>query len=267
LAITHLKQDAQDLWLAVSRSDSDALHLSAAMCAAHRSLVLADAKRRLEAGTTCRLVTTQVIEAGVDIDFPVVYRAMAGLESLAQSAGRCNREGRQDRGEFFVFEAPTRPPRTLRLHQDVARQMLDADPGLDISSSATFRKYFDRLYAHQDLDRPGIQEARCGLRFKDTATLFRMIDAPTVSVFVPFDEKAKRLLAQLRFGGLNRGVLHGLQRYAVNVYQRQLDSLRGEGAIEETGKDQGMWSLCSDIHYHRVLGLLTKADPSVAMII
>ena len=267
LVITHLKQDAQDLWLAVSRRDSSALHLSAAMCAEHRSLVLADVKRRLDAGITCRLVTTQVIEAGVDIDFPIVYRAMAGLESLAQSAGRCNREGRLDRGQFFVFEAPTRPPRTLRLHQEVARQMLETDPGLDLSSPATFRKYFDRLYAHQDLDRPGIQEARGALRFKDTATLFRMIDEPTVSVFVPFDEKAKRLLAQLRFGGLNRVVLHGLQRYAVNVYQKQLDSLRGEGAVEETGNGQGLWTLCSDIHYHHVLGLRSKADPSVAMII
>jgi CRISPR-associated endonuclease/helicase Cas3 len=267
LVITHLKQDAQDLWQAVSHSDSSALHLSAAMCAEHRGLVLANVKRRLDAGITCRLVSTQVIEAGVDIDFPVVYRAMAGLESLAQSAGRCNREGRLNRGEFFVFEAPTRPPRTLRLHQDVARQMLDADPQLDLSSPATFRRYFDRLYAHQDLDRPGIQEARGALRFKDTATLFRMIDAPTVSVFVPFDQKARRLLAQLRLGGLNRGVLHGLQRYAVNVYQKQLDSLQAEGAVEETGTDQGMWSLCSDIHYHPVLGLRTKADPSVAMII
>jgi CRISPR-associated endonuclease/helicase Cas3 len=267
LAITHLKQDAHDLWTAVSHRDPSALHLSAAMCAEHRSLVLANVKRLLDTGTTCKLVTTQVIEAGVDIDFPVVYRAMAGLESLAQSAGRCNREGRLARGEFFVFEAPTRPPRTLRLHQDVARQMLETNPDLDLSSPATFRRYFDRLYAQQDIDRPGIQEARGALRYKDTATLFRMIDAPTVSVFIPFDEKAKRLLAQLRFGGLNRGVLHGLQRYAVNVYQRQLDSLRGEGAIEETGKEQGLWNLCSDIHYHPVLGLLTKADPTVAMII
>jgi CRISPR-associated endonuclease/helicase Cas3 len=267
LAITHLKQDAQDLWLAVSRSDPKALHLSAAMCAEHRSQVLAEVKGRLDSGTTCRLVTTQVIEAGVDIDFPVVYRAMAGLESLAQSAGRCNREGRLDRGQFFVFEAPTLPPRTLRLHQDVARQMLDTDPDLDLSSPATFRKYFDRLYAHQDLDGPGIQEARGAMRFKDTATLFRMIDAPTVSVFIPFDENAKRLLAQLRFAGLNRGVLHRLQRYAVNVYQKQLDSLQREGAIEETGKDQGLWSLSSDIHYHPALGLRTNADPSVAMII
>jgi CRISPR-associated endonuclease/helicase Cas3 len=290
LVITHLKQDAQDLWQAVSRDDSDVLHpnvvmcehrdrvvaclrcstclhLSAAMCAEHRSLALDEVKRRLDAKATCRLITTQVIEAGVDIDFPVVYRAMAGFESLAQSAGRCNREGRLERGEFFVFEAPTRPPRTLRLHQDVARQMLDVDPELDLLSPATFRKYFDRLYSHQDHDRPGIQEARSGLRFKDTAMLFRMIDEPTVSVFVPFDKKAKRLLDQLRFGGLQRALLQGLQRYAVSVYQKQLDSLRGEGAIEETGKDQGLWSLCSDIHYHPILGLRTKADPSVAMII
>jgi CRISPR-associated endonuclease/helicase Cas3 len=267
LAITHLKKDAQELWQAVALHDPGALHLSAAMCPAHRSRVLIEVKRRLEATTACRLVSTQVVEAGVDIDFPVVYRAMAGLESLAQSAGRCNREGRSDRGEFFVFEAPTRPPRTLRLHQDVARQMRDNEPNLDLSSPDTFRKYFDRLYAHIDIDRPRIQESRAALRFEETASLFRMIDEATVPVFVPFDDDATRLLARLRFGGPSREVLRGLQRYAVSVYSNQFNSLRAEGAVEETGKDSGFWTLCSDLHYHEALGLRTTADPSVALII
>ena len=266
-AITHLKKDAHDLWSAIARSDLGALHLSAAMCAVHRSRVLLEVKRRLNAGSTCRLVSTQVIEAGVDIDFPVVYRAMAGLESLAQSAGRCNREGRLERGEFFVFEPPTRPPRTLRLHQDVAREMLDVDPDLDLSSPGIFRKYFDRLYSRQDLDRPGIQESRVALRFQETAKLFRMIDDATTPVFVPFDDEAKRLVDSLRFGGPNREVLRGLQRYAVSVYGKQFYSLKAEGAVEEVGKDSGFWTLCSDIHYHPVLGLMTAADPSVALII
>lgn len=267
LAITHLKNDAQELWQAVSSRDSHALHLSAAMCPAHRAEVLKNVKRLLASGTTCRLVTTQVVEAGVDIDFPVVYRAMAGLESLAQSAGRCNREGRLAKGDFYVFEPPSKPPRSLRLHQEIARQMLDPDPGLDLSSPDTFRRYFDRLYSQQEHDGPGIQPSRLALNFRATAEKFRMIEQATTSVFVPYDENAKHLLAALRFAGPSRRALQLLQRYAVSVYQNQFDSLRSEGAVEEIGRDSGLWELCSDVHYHKYTGLRTAADPSVAMII
>ena len=265
LAITHLKRDAQALWQSLSHLDPDALHLSAAMCPAHRSQVLADVKERLAHGATCRLITTQVVEAGVDIDFPVVFRAMAGLESLAQSAGRCNREGLMPRGDFFIFEAPTGPPRSLRLHKDVAQTMLDGDSDLDIFLAATFRSYFDRLYAMKDLDLSGIQALREALLFEQTASEFRMIGDATTTVFVPFDKRARDALKELRFAGPSRERLRLLQRYGVAVYADQLRGLQSQGAVEEI--HTGLWSLCSDVNYDRKLGLRSSADASVALVI
>ena len=265
LAITHLKRDAQALWQAVARFDPKTLHLSAAMCPEHRSKVLADVKGRLKRGEPCRLITTQVVEAGVDIDFPVVFRAMAGLESLAQSAGRCNREGLQSKGDFFVYEAPTAPPKSLRLHKDVAQTMLDAEPDLDIFQPTTFRRYFDRLYAHKDLDLPGIQSMRAALRFEATAEAFRMIDQATTTIFVPFDDRARAVLKELRFAGPSRDRLRCLQRYGVAVYPHQFKSLQAEGAVEEI--HSGLWALCSDPNYDKHFGLRPSADASEALMI
>lgn len=265
LAIAHLKRDAQRLWQALAQHDPSALHLSAAMCPAHRSQVLAEVKRRLKAGLPCRLVSTQVVEAGVDIDFPVVFRAMAGLESLAQSAGRCNREGLRSRGDFFVYDAPTSPPSTLRLHKEVAQTMLDGDNALDIFTPSTFRTYFDRLYARRELDTKRIQASRAALRFEQTAKDFQMIEQATTTVFVPFDDHARQALKALRFAGPSRERLRALQRYGVAVYDDQLRHLQADGAIEEIQPD--LWSLCSDPNYDTNLGLRTSADAFVAHII
>jgi CRISPR-associated endonuclease/helicase Cas3 len=265
LAITHLKKDAQALWQAVARLDGEALHLSAAMCPEHRSQVLKTVKERLKAGRRCRLVSTQVVEAGVDIDFPVVFRAMAGLESLAQSAGRCNREGSLPTGHFFVYRAPTQPPKSLRLHQDVAQTMLAGTPELDIFVPETFRDYFDRLYSHRDLDLHRIQPMRAGLRFQETAETFRMIEQTSNTVFVPFDSRSKDALHALRFAGPSQERLRALQRYGVSVYPNQFQSLQAEGAVEEI--HPGLWALCSDLHYDKSLGLRTAADASTALIL
>jgi CRISPR-associated endonuclease/helicase Cas3 len=265
LAITHLKKDAQALWQAVARLDGEVLHLSAAMCPAHRSQVLKTVKERLNAGRKCRLVSTQVVEAGVDIDFPVVFRAMAGLESLAQSAGRCNREGSLPTGHFFVYRAPTQPPKSLRLHQDVAQTMLDGTPELDIFVPGTFKDYFDRLYSCRDLDLHRVQPLRASLRFQETAETFRMIEQASNTVFVPLDDTAREALRALRFAGPSRDRLRALQRCGVSVYPDQFKSLQAESAVEEI--HPGLWALCSDLHYDKRLGLRTAADASTALIL
>ena len=106
------RADARELH---RRMPKGTLHLSALMCGEHRSRVIADIKRRLLAGEAVRVVSTQLVEAGVDVDFPVVYRALAGLDSIAQAAGRCNREGKLERGQVIVFVPPKpAPPGPLR---------------------------------------------------------------------------------------------------------------------------------------------------------
>ena len=91
--------------------DSSVHHLSALMCPAHRSRTLGEIKETLNRGAPCRVVSTQLVEAGVDVDFPLVYRALGGLDSIVQAAGRCNREGRMDLGNMIVFRAHSAPPR------------------------------------------------------------------------------------------------------------------------------------------------------------
>jgi CRISPR-associated endonuclease/helicase Cas3 len=99
------------------------------MCPAHRRQVIAEIRAALQDGRPCRVVSTQLIEAGVDLDFPVVYRAMAGLDSIVQAAGRCNREGRLERGDVYLFRAPTSPPKgILTKALEASETMLRADP-------------------------------------------------------------------------------------------------------------------------------------------
>lgn len=261
LAIVHRRQDAVDLWQAVrDRADDDVLHLSALMCPQHRREVLKDIRTRLAKGRRCRVVSTQLVEAGVDVDFPVVYRAMAGLEALAQSAGRCNREGRLPMGRFEVFRAPTEPPALLRLHREEAELMLREDPGLDLTAPATFRRYFDRVYASRRTDARGIQALRAALRFEETSLRFRMIDSAGEPVFVPHGLQGARRLAAFRRGGPSRERFRGLQPFGVNVYPQQVQDLVSAGAVELL--HDSIYALRDESLYDARLGLrlATKAD-------
>jgi CRISPR-associated endonuclease/helicase Cas3 len=267
LAIVHLKKDAQTLHSALRSLCPDAMHLSAAMCPAHRRGQLQHVRSRLSSGATCRLVSTQVIEAGVDVDFPVVYRAMAGLESLAQSAGRCNREGRlEGLGRFRVFEAPTRPPQSLRLHRDIAESMLMADEGLDLFVPATFARYFDRVYASRDLDSRHVQDLRRELNFVRTAQAFRMIDDTAESVFVHWNDEARRLIAELRRFGPSRRLLRRLQQFSVAVYPRQRTALERQSALEDVNGYMVLADFEPSVFYRDDVGLVTEADTSMDII-
>ena len=266
LAICHLKADALALAQALEKQGIHPFHLSTSMCPAHRRQVLADIKERLDKGENCHLISTQLIEAGVDVDFPVVYRAMAGLEALAQSAGRCNRNGRMapELGDFFIFEAPTEPPRDLIPARDVARGMLlNGVP--DLLVPETFVDYFGRLHAAKGdlLDLHGIQPLREALKFEQVADRTRLVDSPAVSVFVTYDHEAREAIAALRWGGPSRRTLRRLQPYTVNLFPNQLKVIQEEGAVEML---HDLRVLVSDLHYHPQYGLKTKADAANALI-
>ena len=265
LAIVHRRQDAAELWEALrDQGIEEVLHLSALMCPAHRRDVLSEIRERLAAGAACRLVSTQVVEAGVDVDFPVVLRAMAGLEALAQSAGRCNREGRLLTGLFEVFNAPTEPPPLLRLGRNEAVLMLGearaAGRELDLQAPATFRTYFRRLYAQRDTDARGIQVHRASLKFETTADAFRMVDSAGEPVFVPYGASGMRAIEALRHGGPSRERFRALQPYAVNVYPRQIDALVTSGGVETL--HDSVYVLRDPALYDGALGL--RVTPSTS---
>lgn len=240
LCITHRRDDARDLTLELDRvlGDESCFHLSANMCAAHRSVVIGKIRQRLSDGHTCRVVSTQLVEAGVDLDFPVVYRALAGVDSLVQAAGRCNREGKLgERGGLLrVYRAPTKPPPGLpRISTEVANTLLAASTldgdELDLFAPQVGRAFFrDYFRAIGQMDS-GITPLRRELKFKQVAEAYRFIEDGALT-FVPRWGKAPDIVEQLRSGFVTGKLLRALQPFTVSIYELALHSLLAKGAAE-----------------------------------
>jgi len=266
LAIVNRRQDARELW---QRMPEGTLHLSALMCGAHRSQVIAAIKARLRDGIPTRVISTQLVEAGVDVDFPVVYRALAGLDSIAQAAGRCNREGKLDKGEVVVFVAPKpAPPGLLRKGEDACRDVLHTHTGTPLDRPL-FGYYFERFYHACNLDEQGIADLlkvdgqTLAINFRTAAERFRLIrDEDSVSVIVLYrgeNSEAEKWIATLRKDGPERWLMRKLQRYTVNIHRRDADRLLRQGDIEET-----VPGLCVQISgwlYHPDLGFNPDGTP------
>ena len=232
MAIVHSRKEAEKL----ARMVPGSVHLSARMCAQHRKEVLDQVRHDLHAKRPCRLVATQLIEAGVDISFPVVYRALAGLETLAQAAGRCNRElDREQPGEFHIFRAPSKPPsNSLRRALAVAEKYLRT-PGFEfnLNAPALFAKYFAEVLDPNKIttDSPGIAGLEKLMDFPSVEDKFRMIDENGQTILAPYADW-KRLLKPLRYAGPTRENLRNLQRYFVQLYDREIEQLHRQGLIE-----------------------------------
>lgn len=266
LAIVNRRQDARELW---QRMPAGTLHLSALMCGAHRSQVIRDIKARLHAGIPTRVVSTQLIEAGVDVDFPVVYRALAGLDSIAQAAGRCNREGMMARGEVVVFIPPTpAPPGLLRKGEDACRSVLHGHDGRPLHRNL-FAEYFKRFYHACNLDEQDIVKLlkvdgqTLAVNFRTAAERFRLIrDEDSVPVIVRYaeeDRAVEKWLATLRKEGPQRWLMRQLQRYIVTIHRRDAQRLLGQGDIEQVAP--GLYAQVSDWLYDPVLGLKPEGSP------
>ena len=261
-----------------------ALHLSALMCGAHRADTLARIKVQLEARrlgasqTPLRVVSTQLVEAGVDLDFPVVYRALAGLDSIAQAAGRCNREGQlTGKGEVVVFVPPESPPAgLLRKGADACASVLyghDGDP-LDRN---LFEAYFRQLYAAVDIDQAQIDELLTGgirdrdqplsVSFRTASDCFRLICEDTVPVVVlypdPFDPEGPvfGLLGKLEKEGPQRWLMRKLQRYTVSLRRQIAERMLETGDLRLAEQCPGLYVQASDLLYHPELGLLPEDQP------
>lgn len=223
-----------------------AFQLTTLMCAKHRSEKLAQVRVRLKHGEPCRLVSTSLIEAGVDISFPVVYRAEAGLDSIAQAAGRCNRNGERpaEESQVTVFSNANEnwaPPPELRQYAQAAREILRQPHFLeDPLSPETIRAYFQLLYwqkGSQELDAfdlLGLCEASRidSLPLEALAAKFRMIDTVQMPVIVPFDNFARRYITSLRHAEKSGGLARKFQPYLVQLPRNGFDALRKTGAIQ-----------------------------------
>ena len=228
LVIVHARRDAEDL---ARMLGPECIHLSARMCAAHRLEVLDRVRSILAGGGRCRVVATQLVEAGVDIDFPVVFRAFAGLETLAQAAGRCNREYAPTPGRFIVFRAPTEPPPgSLRAGLNVALGFYQ-DGRIDLHNPDIFPLYTKEVLQTQESDKSQVLTSERGQDFPESAKRFKMIDQSGASVIVPYGEGWERAKV-LRQIGHSRDGLRGIQRYTVTLYEPEFRKLRREGFVE-----------------------------------
>ena len=250
LCIVNTRKDCKALYGAMP---SDTIHLSASMCGQHRSNLIAEIKRKLKNGDPIRVVSTQLVEAGVDIDFPVVYRAMAGLDSVAQAAGRCNREGKLKQGNVYVFNAPKNPPiGLLRFGAQASQHIIDEDkldnipliPDIFSAYSKTYYNQvhsFDRKNILHDLD---LRANYLKAEFRTAAENFQLIDDKAQkSVIVWYsDDKinSQELIAQLEVVGLKRDIMRKLQRCIVNIPKKCWEELQQEGYIVEIKGPDGI---------------------------
>jgi len=262
LVIVHRRQDARVL--AEMLPPEGRFHLSALMCAKHRASVIGAIRERLRLDGPCRVVSTQLVEAGVDLDFPVVFRAMSGLDSIVQAAGRCNREGRGPTGRVVVFRAPTDPPPgVLKRALDVTETMLVESAGdIALDSPAVFEDFFRRLYFLSDQDPKGIQAQRASMNFGTVAERFKMIeDDYTAPVVVPYAGHEEPL-ERLRADGPTRETLRALQPYLVNLPKRDVDRLVKAGAVEVVRETA--YALAGPFHrmYTPVFGFCIEDAPN-----
>ncbi|THF83511.1 CRISPR-associated helicase Cas3' [Cohnella fermenti] len=276
-----LKQDEQVLCIVSDRKSCRELHalmpegtyhLSALMCGQHRSDVIDEVKRKLKPKdrSTVRVISTQLVEAGVDLDFPVVYRALAGLDSIEQAAGRCNREGEHlERGRVVVFNPPRQAPSgILRKAAEITKSMIGglSDGSYEAQRHSSFTAFYEQLYWRANsLDREGIaallnpscnDSPECSISFRTAAGKFKLIDdSKQRSILIRYKE-GNQLIDKLVAKGPNRSLLRKLQRYTVSVYEDQFHALLQRGAIQEVYPQ--IYAVSSTRGYSKQIGLLLE---------
>ncbi len=240
LAIVNTRGDAVALYEALH--DSDVRHLSTSLCGAHRRQVLKEVRRRLKVGQSCHLVSTQVVEAGVDLDFPLVLRAMGPLDRIVQAAGRCNREGLLASGRLVLFRPADGklPKGSYRTATDITSVIL-RNESVDFDDPTLYEAYFRKLVELVPLDGKDIQKLRRAIRYDDVAQAFRMIEEDTISVLVAYDETAEGLRRQLIDGVTTSDMFRKLQPYIVAVPRYRFEQYRQRGLLEELRDDLFWW--------------------------
>ncbi len=246
-------------------------HLSTLMCPTHRKETLIKIRDLLKSSQPCHVVSTQVMEAGIDVDFPVGYRSLAGLDSIIQAAGRVNREGKNANGDMYVFDPVTpfikKTPIFIKQGASVAESIL-RDFSDDPMSIQAINAYFKTLYNLQDPKRAfdvkrilsyfdkGTGEL--DFDFKTAADNFNLIENNTVAVVIPYNDDAKKLLEQARYHPFPFKFARQLQIYTVNIYQNEFEALQSKGVIETYNETYEV--LNNMDYYDKQTGIILPAD-------
>lgn len=246
LCIVNSRKQARSLYEALP--EEERFHLSTLMNAIDRERTIATIRERLDKKQCCRVISTSLIEAGVDVDFPTVYRELAGLDNILQAAGRCNREGKEAAQDSIVhiYQTEHAVPPIMRPNIESCRTVLRLYAE-DIGSRKAIHAYFcDLLFKrgeNQQRSRPVSSEndlldtsktlsSEARFAFRETAEHFRFIDTDTVTVYIPTPENSEDIKA-LRDGHYSRELFRRLGRCGVSIYRREYQALCSIGGVTE----------------------------------
>lgn len=269
LIVVNAKKTAAELYNLVQ---GEKYHLSANMTPAHRSRVIEVVRNKLENGEHITVVSTSLVEAGVDLDFNTVFRQLSGLDSILQAGGRCNREGKDDKGYVYVFDIDE----TYRKGSDLAMR-INKTKGLlekyqDITSYDCIKEYYDGIFdfnqsriaensiakyneQSNSFDRQGLMSPY-SIPFRSYAMQFEYISADTISIVIddPNDQTCHELVETLRNGDMS--VRRALQKYSVSVYMNVFKDLYSQGVLNDHGT--GIFILENQSYYNNETGLNTQ---------
>lgn len=265
LCIVNTRKRARQVY--ESLPEEGRFHLSTLMIPTDREKTLNAIRTRLQNGKTCRVVSTSLVEAGVDVDFPSVWRELAGLDSILQAAGRCNREGRRSAAEsvVHVFEAEGKFPASMTQQREAATKVMEEFE--EINTRPAIRAYFKRLLwvkGDEALDAKQILSSERACTFQSTAKVFRLIDADMCTVYVPNADNAEDI-ARLRARLYSKALIRRLGRSGVNVYRHEYEKLVSAAVVEDYGQD-GFGILIQPDTYDPKCGLSTEAEDAFLMI-
>ena len=270
LIVVNTKKTAAELYNLVQ---GEKYHLSANMTPAHRSRVIEVVRKKLENGEPITVVSTSLVEAGVDLDFNTVFRQLSGLDSILQAGGRCNREGKDAKGYVYVFDIDE----TYRKGSDLAMR-INKTKGLlkkyqDITSYDCIKEYYDGIFdfnqsriaensiakyneQSNSFDRQGLM-LPYSIPFRSYSMQFEYISADTISIVIddPNDQTCHELVETLRKGDMS--VRRALQKYSVSVYMNVFKDLYSQGVLNDHGT--GIFILENQSYYNNETGLNTQA--------
>lgn len=240
LCILNTKKRAQKVYQNIK--DEGVYHLSTSMYPAHRKRVLNEIKGRLKREEKCVVISTSLVEAGVDLDFQTVYRQLAGVDSIIQAAGRCNREGKRDVNTCFTY--------IFRLDEREyvpgQRQQMEVTESLlydkrNLEELDTIKVYFEMLYHFRgdSLDKKKIMEKfkKRNFHFATVSKEFKLIEENTKTILIAKEKKATEILGELRIKGFTKKLMREMGQYCVNVYENDFQKMFAAGILGEISED------------------------------
>lgn len=271
LCIVNTKKRAQSIYKELK--GDGVYHLSTSMYPAHRKYVLEEIRKRLQKNEKCILISTSLVEAGADLDFQSVYRELAGVDSMIQAAGRCNREGRRkvENSKVFIFRFEEKENVLGQRQQiDIAKSLL-AD-GRELSDMETIIKYFEMLYhiKGDSLDKKKILDEftnkNMKYNFVKVGKEFKLIEQNTKTIFINREETASEILLELQCKGFTRSGMRKASQYCINIYDQMFDKMYGAGMLWPVAENmEDFYVLTDNSRYTEEMGLELESDNGMAL--